>query len=267
MELRTTYKCFVYGLLLLAPIEAETLTPFTGISQSALGSFQDESKWFQLTALLSTPALIYSGADTKVHNMGVRNSWADPYTIPAVWGGYLAPLTLGVGFWGYGMISPEGEAARIGSIVLQSTLLSFSYQSALKIITGRQNPDTIEYAEDQASKKFRFGFNKGGIDWGWPSGLMMINTSSLIALNTVYTDNLALQIGSSLWLGYVFLSNPVHEAGSLAWLSDAVAGTLMGIAIGRSVGKTFSDQKTKPSRIDVQPILGSAKGIHILVRI
>lgn len=245
----------------------EIVHPFTDIGQSALGSFQEESAWMQLAAVAATPLLIYSGADTKAHNMGVRNSWADPYTIPAVWGGYMAPVVAGAGLWGYGALTQGGESARIGSIVLQSTLLSFTYQSSLKLITGRRSPESKEYNDNAASKEFRFGFNRGGIDWGWPSGLMMINTSSLVALNSVYADNRPLQIGSSLWLGYVFLSNPVHEVGSLAWVSDAVAGTLMGIAIGRSVGKTFSRQKSKTQRVQILPILGPAQGARIQVRL
>lgn len=254
-------------VLSLSHAQTETVHPFTGIGESALGSFQEESAWMQLAALVATPALIYSGADRKAHNMGVRHAWADPYTIPAVWGGYLAPVAAGAGFWGFGALRQEHESARIGSIVLQSTLLSFTYQSSLKLLTGRRNPENVEYTDNSASKAFRFGFNRGGIDWGWPSGLMMINTSSLVALNNAYPDNSALRVGSSLWLGYAFLSNTIHEGATLAWVSDAVAGTLMGIAIGRSVGKNFSRQASKPLRVQILPIIGSAQGASIQVRL
>ncbi|MEN9353589.1 MAG: hypothetical protein RL318_914 [Fibrobacterota bacterium] len=245
-------------------IDVSQLHPFTGIGKSAMGSFTGTNGLLQLTAIASVPALIYSGTDTKVHNFYARHPEYDPYTLPAILGGYILPTVTGSGLLAYGWSTNSLEPYRVGCIVLQSSMLSFSWQSLLKLGTGREHPQAQQYPSDQASKQFRPGLNRGGIDWGWPSGLTMMNTSTLVALQTAYPESRALQTGAALWLGYTFLSTPAHEAGRLAWLSDAVSGTLMGIAIGRSVGKTFKDGKDESflaNHIRLHPILGSSQGL------
>ena len=249
-------------------ISIKKMNPLTNIGSSAFGSITGVNGLLQLSAAAGTVGFVQSGTDTRIHNYFVRNSEFSPYTIPVIWGGYILPVIASSGFLTYGLAADSYEPYKVGCIIAQSTILSFGYQSIFKLVTGRVQPDSFTYSTDKESKDFRFGFNKGGIDFGWPSGLMIINTSSLVALQTVYPKNKVLKYGSQAWLTYALISISAHEKGKLAWFSDGVAGTIMGIAIGRSVGKAFNRSEKMSlleKHVSAYPIIGSANGITLTV--
>jgi len=68
---------------------------------------------------------------------------------------------------------------------------------------------------------------------------MLANTAAVTSLLTFYRDKTWLKIGGGVYLGYLFLSAISHGNSSMHWFSDAVAGTLMGLAIGTAVGRDF----------------------------
>jgi membrane-associated phospholipid phosphatase len=102
--------------------------------------------------------------------------------------------------------------------------------------------------DDQASKTFRFGFLRGGVRYGWPSGHMMANTAAVMSLLSFYNKTW-LDIAGSTYLAYMFLSVMARRGSTMHWLSDAIAGTLMGYAIGTTVGRDFRRRwENKPEK-------------------
>jgi hypothetical protein len=126
-----------------------------------------------------------------------------------------------------------------GSAVLQSSLFALCYTDSLKALTGRVPPEPVLYDDNAASKRFRFGFLRGGVFWGWPSGHMMVNTAAVTSLLYFYKDKTLLNIAGCAYLGYLFLSVAAHHQNSMHWFSEEVAGVMMGVAIGSTVGKNF----------------------------
>jgi len=59
------------------------------------------------------------------------------------------------------------------------------------------------------------------------------------AFLTVSRPRPAVYAAGGLYLGFLFLSVVAHEKASMHWFSDAVAGTLMGFAVGTAVGRGF----------------------------
>jgi hypothetical protein len=59
-----------------------------------------------------------------------------------------------------------------------------------------------------------------------------------------------------------FASVMVVNRSSMHFLSDATSGTLMGLAIGSSVGAGFARglRLTEASRVQIEPLLGSETG-------
>jgi hypothetical protein len=250
------------------PVRAIRLNPFSRIVTSLKRSFWGGNLAFQVGGVAATPLLIATGADTKVHNFWVEHNQFSPYTVPGVVGGYFAPLLLGTGLAGYALFADAPRTTLAANAVLQSLLLSFTYQALLKTVTGRKAPDSVHYDDNSASRQFQFGFLRNGIDWGWPSGLLLTNTAALVSLAYVYPESWLLRIAGAAYLGYLFISAPIHEDAKLCWLSDAVAGLAMGVAIGRGVGQSLAEQGDELlDRVSLSPMLGGAgKGIVATLR-
>jgi hypothetical protein len=232
-----------------------TLLPWTGLGGNALGMFSGSNAILHLSAVAGTFLIIKSGLDTQVHNDFARNTLVGKYSSPGVVFGALVPVLLGGGLLGSGLTGGSSQLVSAGSAVLQASLLAVCYSSALKALTGRPHPgdhhELVIYDDNTASETFRFGFLRGGAFWGWPSGHMLANTAAVASLLTFYKDKTWLDIAGGAYLGYLFLSVISHGRSSMHWFSDAVAGTLMGYAIGSTVGRDFrrrwENKKDRPA--------------------
>jgi hypothetical protein len=216
-----------------------SVNPFSDIGKNALDCFTKTNSIYHLAGLTSTYIIIGTGIDYKVHNYFVKNTQFEPYSVPAVYAGYVFPILLGGGLLAYGELKNSSREKTAASAVIQASLISLVYSSALKFITGRPNPEPQEYGDKSSSSTFRFGLNRGGMHFGWPSGHMMVNTAAVTSLLCFYKNNTELDILGSLYLGYLFYSVISHEKNTMHWFSDAITGTLMGYVIGSTIGKNF----------------------------
>jgi hypothetical protein len=247
------------------------LHPLSGLIENSLHAFTGWNLALQLAGVASAPVIIASGADTGMHNFLVEHRGLGMASAPAVYGGYLLPFALGGSLltWGLAKHSPRALAA--SSAVLQASLVMLVYQSLLKAVTGRPPPQAVRYDDDSASRTFRWGFLRGGVHYGWPSGHMMLSSAILMSLVRVYPDSVWLKLGGSAVLGYFLYAVASHEANSMHWLSDMVSGTLMGLAIGNAVGAGFAKRvgagNSAGSGVAVAPLLsGHSRGITLAVR-
>jgi len=227
--------------------------PWTGLPGNALAMFSGSKVIFPLSAVAGTLLIVESGLDRQVHNFFVRNTFFENFSHTAVHWGTLFPVILGGGLFGSGLVGGSSQLASAGGAVLQASLLALCTTTALKALTGRPGPRPVIYDDNEASSVFRFGILRGGVFHGWPSGHMMANTAAVTSLLAFYKDNTWLNIAGGTYLGYLFLSVISHGKSSMHWFSDAVAGTLMGYAIGSTVGRDFrrrwDHKKDKPSAL------------------
>jgi hypothetical protein len=119
------------------------------------------------------------------------------------------------------------------------------------------NPDPWCYDDGEASSEFLFGFMRGGIHFGWPSGHLCTNTAVISSLICFYNKSTPIKIAGSIYLGYLFYGVIAHDNNTMHWFSDAVAGLLMGYAIGSTIGRNFRDEWTKKENSAVYPQLKS----------
>jgi membrane-associated phospholipid phosphatase len=213
--------------------------PWTDLGRNALASFSFPKILFHLSATAGTLLIIESGLDTRVHNFFARNTFFDKYSHPGVSRGAVFPAVLGCGALFSGLIGRSSQLISAGSSVLQASLLAVCYSSALKALTGRPGPEPVIYQDNKASQAFRFGFLRGGIYYGWPSGHLLANTAAVTSLFSFYGDKTWLKIAGGTYLSYLYLSVISHGRSSMHWFSDTVAGGLMGFVIGSSVGQDF----------------------------
>lgn len=247
-------------------LSLKNINPFSGILQNTGNAFWGWNGLFQISALGLSPLLVQSGADRETHNYFVNHQAFEPYTIPAVWGTYALPIALTGGLYTYGRTQNTQREVAAACAVSQATLIAFLYQSILKSVTGRPGPEDRAMSQDEV-EQFRFGFMEGGIHYGWPSGHMITTTSILVSLQTIYPENKTLLWSGYAYIGYVFGSVLMHEKAHMHFLSEAVAGTLMGYAIGRGVGGGFANRtgatEPKSSNLAFIPQIGEANGLTI----
>ncbi len=243
-----------------------TPTPLDGLGRNIGDSFLGTNAFLQGTGYAATILIVTQGLDYNVHNYFSARRQYDPYTTPAVWLGYTLPVVLGGGLYVAGRIEDENELTAAGSAVLQASLIAQLYVSALKAVTGRPNPDPQSFSDmNAASKTFRFGFLRGGLHYGWPSGHLAVNTAAVTSLMAFYPESISLKILGSLYIAYLVFGVSAHEGATMHWFSDVAAGTLFGLAIGPTVGRSFRqacDRTNVGDGLRVSPAI-SPNGVRI----
>ncbi len=117
-----------------------------------------------------------------------------------------------------------GQAAVIGSII----------SSFYKFFSGRIQPN-IHDVTNNISHNFEFGFFRHGIFWGWPSSHTTVAFAMAFSLILLFPKNKLLKISSFLYA----LCIGIGVSFSIHWLSDFVAGAIIGTIIGIVVAGSY----------------------------
>lgn len=217
------------------PADPEKAGLLSDLGDNYLGSFTGYNSLFWVSGAAATFAFSSLGIDRNVHDFFAESDGHEAFVSAAPAVGFFLPILLGGGLYLSGSSDPESKPYLAGCAVLQAGFLALVSTSALKAVTGRPPPSPTE----DRSGEFRFGLLRGGIFWGWPSGHMATNTAAVASLLEVYDDSPGLKVLGGLYLAWLFFGVVSHGGGTMHWFSDAAAGTLIGYAIGSSVGEGF----------------------------
>lgn len=222
------------------------LTLFSGFGKNFINSFKGSNLYLHLAGIASTAVIVYTNTDYHVHKYFYEHEGYGKAARPIIRMGSWIPFLIGGSLYAYGKLNPDNEAVGASFAVLQSSLLAFLYNSFLKAVTGRPNPN-YSYNDDmkELSKTFRFGFWRGGIFWGWPSGHTSTAMAVVSALTNYYPEKTWLKIAGYSMVAYMMLGVSSLNKGRMHWFSDAVAAALMAYAIGSTVGKFYRDKFIK----------------------
>jgi membrane-associated phospholipid phosphatase len=195
-------------------------------------------------AIVLTAGIVTSGGDWAYY-VATRPVIFMRLAMPAIGLGTLLPVLLPVGLLVAGGIEKKRRVVATGWAVAQAALLGWMVASCYKAFTGRMHPPmdwrggaTAAGNLVDSSHGFRFGFMRGGVFWGWPSGHTTVAFAMMLCLVMLYPKNKPLVIGALLYAFYVGLSVSV----SIHWLSEFVAGAIIGSVVGTVVGGSFKDQ-------------------------
>ncbi|HTR80167.1 MAG TPA: phosphatase PAP2 family protein [Bacteroidota bacterium] len=213
---------------------------FGNFGNNILDSFRGNNVYFHLSAVAATAALVSSGADYSVEHYFNQHQEFGPWARPVVWSGQFLPFIAGGSLFAYAKIKNDDKVLGASYAVMEASVIEFLYNSTLKAITGRPNPNWRQVSDmDSLSKTFRLGFLRGGIFWGWPSGHTAATMAVVSALTSYYPNNTWLKIGGFGLVAYTMFGVAANNRGGMHWLSDAVAGALMSYAVGSTVGKYY----------------------------
>jgi membrane-associated phospholipid phosphatase len=204
---------------------------------NALHSFTFNYGQNFIIAGLGTYAMIETGVDWEWNRLAYHHQALAYAGMPAGILGALLPIGLPLGFYLYGRRAENYDYQAAGLAMGQAAILALGVTSTIKVFTGRrapgiidQDPDALDYSGDWA-----FGFMNRGAFNGWPSSHTAVAFAMAAALTELYPESWGLKIGAYSYAVFIGagMSLMAH------WLSDSVAGALIGYGIGKSVGAAF----------------------------
>jgi membrane-associated phospholipid phosphatase len=210
---------------------------FYNIDEQFIDSFVGYNSLNHATAIGSTAYLVNSDIDWHYYNFFNNNKYLQLATFPAVIVGGIFPVTLPIYLHYVGVKQNNRQKLYTAYAVGQSAVLSVIITSMYKSVTGRLEPEIFrEERTLSQSKQFEFGFWNNGIFNGWPSG----HATTAMAIAVSYAEMTPAKKSQHIWwyLGALYISFGIST--NIHWLSDAIAGSLIGYGIGKSVGQAFS---------------------------
>jgi membrane-associated phospholipid phosphatase len=219
------------------------ITPFTDIDKNFIDSYAGWNSLYHISAVGLTYISVNSGLDAKILRLtsGMDPAFSSVIGHTGLFLGYLAPIAVPATLY---FVSEKNSDLRIASYaVMQSVAIAFAVGSLLKAITGRSGPNPDSRDKDILSKDFKFGFLQGGLHYGWPSGHLMTNTAMATALATFYSEKTWVKNVAYGYIAFLTFSMLIHDRGTAHWFSDIIAGGLMGIAFGTTIGKGFRNYR------------------------
>jgi membrane-associated phospholipid phosphatase len=234
----------------------EAVHPWELAGESIVETFAFPEILFHVAAGAVTAPLAFGGID------GAVQAWfqdVDPlggrgvarFMLDA---GFYSPLVIGLGFYAGGLIAGEEELATAGSAVTQAIVLTAVSTLVLKRLTDRGAPyrDGVApepgVSQDNAPIRIRrsgdpedFRGDPDEYEDGimWPSGHTSSHFAIAAALTAFYPDEpwiAAVTYPIALLMGLYMIEGDFH------WLSDVIAGALIGHVIGWVVGANFREE-------------------------
>jgi len=153
---------------------------------------------------------------------------------PAVIIGQGVPMMLPLLLLLIGIVLEHATTVRVAWAIGQAAFIGWFISSCYKAVTGR---DPLPHGiTNDTSHVFRFGFLRHGIFWGWPSSHTAVAFAMAATVLILFPQKWWLRGAAILYAFYIGtgVSMTIH------WFSDFVAGTLIGTAIGITVGKSFA---------------------------
>ena len=227
---------------------------FGNMGNNVIDSFKGNNIYFHLTGIAATAVLSTQGVDYSAERYFNQHPEYGALAHPVVSAARYIPFVVGGSLFAYGKIRKDNESVYASFAVLQASAIELAYNSLLKAITGRRNPDWRHVENmDSLSRVFRFGFLRGGVYWGWPSGHTAATSVVAAALIGYYPHSTLVKVTGYSLIAYIMFGVTANGRGGMHWLSDAVAGALMSYAVGTTVGKYYRSVIDRQQHASTQP--------------
>ncbi len=205
---------------------------FSGLTRNFLDVFRGRNLWWHALMIGLTYVLVVSGVDWKYFE-ATREAFLQSISLPAAIIGFFAPIIIPVGMYIAAEIRKDTRLMQAAVAAGQAVILGSVVSSLYKAFTGRMQPEFYTHLSNvDISHVFQFGFLRHGIFWGWPSSHTTIAFAMSAVLIYIYRKNRFIVLAAGLYAVSIGLGVSV----SIHWLSDFVAGAILGTLIGTVVG-------------------------------
>lgn len=213
------------------------MTPlFYRFWKNLAGCFRGANLLWHALAIALTFVLVLSGFDWFYYSHTRNDSvlWA---ALPAVVLGGVVPLFGLLVLFAVGKIRKSRAMVKAALTLGQAALIGYLISTAYKAFTGRAHPEFFTAVGD-ITRDFRFGFDDGGIFWGWPSSHTTVAFAMALALIALYPHSKPARLWALPYAFYIGIGVSV----SIHWFSDFVAGAIIGSVVGITVGRSFREK-------------------------
>ena len=233
----------------------EVVQPWQHLGDTLAGIYGWPNVLFHVAAVAVTPPLVYT-ADKPVHEYFKKYPLTDEFGQAAYITGWTVPIAVPATLYIGGLLAHDAELATGGAAAVQAIVVQAVVVSTLKFLTDRAAPFpngnshtkhvSSSFLGHDSNDPTDFDFNpfhvSGGVNW--PSGHTASMFALVSALVAYYPDEIwiaAIGYPMALAVGVGMIEANYH------WVSDVVAGALIGHVIGWVTGKQFR------SAFDAQP--------------
>jgi len=192
--------------------------------------------------VLSTYVLVVSGWDYQ-YFLWTQKYLPRPLLLITDTLGYVVPVLVPAVLFGYAWLRRDARYTLLAQAMITATAVAWVLSTFLKAISGRESPPHLHQGATQlladTSANFTIGFSTEQLLGGWPSShatVLMAMATTLVLLTPsswrirIVAYGIALSIGVGVSFGW-------H------WLSEFVAGTLLGVTIGKVVALAYKSKR------------------------
>lgn len=208
----------------------------------ALGaSFRPPYVWAHALAITLTALLVLSGFDWWFFERTRAIFMLYPMVFAGIIG-FFVPIVVPLGIYLRGVRAGAGDLKRIAWIVAHAEAAAWVIATAYKVVTGRTQPEFLTHLNTaDISRDFHFGFLEYGMYWGWPSAHAATACAMAAALYALYSRSRIVRYVAIPYAIYMI----VGAAIGFHWLSDALAGALVGTGVGLSIARMRASTATE----------------------
>lgn len=196
---------------------------------------------FHTIAIVLTALLVLSGIDWAFF-LATRGATWGWLVFGAGIGGFFVPVLAPLALYLWGEARSRPALQHTALLIAQAEGIAWLVSSTYKVFTGRIQPEFLTtLGTTDISHAFQFGFLKHGIFWGWPSSHAAVAFAGAFMLVFLARSRL-LAAAAIAWAVFVALGAAI----GFHWLSDALAGALIGYAIARSIAADVARSDLRP---------------------
>lgn len=204
------------------------------IVQNFISVYRGKNLLWHGLAILLTAVLVLSGADWWFFEH-TRSDAFHPLIWAAGIGGFFVPILVPVILYYWGEFQRNRCVINLGAAAGQAAVIAYLVTVIYKIFTGREQPEFLtHYSNVDITRDFHFGIWQNGIFWGWPSSHAAVAFAASFAIIFLVRRN---SVRAIAFLYAIFIA--VGAGIGFHWLSDVVAGAILGILVAYVVSANF----------------------------
>jgi len=207
----------------------------SSIVKNIFKSFEGFNLVWHIIAIFFTIILVITNIDW-FYFINTRSGVLMSIFFPAAILGGILPIIVPLYLIISGYFTKLNKDEMLGWAILQATIIGSVISSFYKMFTGRIQPD-LQNVANNISGNFEFGFLKHGIFWGWPSSHTTIAFAMAFTLIQMFPKNKFVKFISIFYALYI----GIGVSFSIHWLSDCVAGAIIGTVIGIVAGRSYKN--------------------------